>query len=276
MRYCQHLIHDLALLKYPFMRQPFSLICGLLFLLGPAAASAQQGFIYAGYRAGKYLNREGDAEVYAGKFNLGWEFSKSGDDALIFFDPTATQFEVTKNMEYGNLPQGISFGFALPIHEIMSLEIGFHQFSQKATGKRTNLTNNTEETFTLQSKTGGLCFNLVFTKSEWFRPFIGLDFGHFRLRYSYESSSFDINKQGIGYKVKIGGSVKAGDKPLYLGVNYGAFIRVFNSELFSISVVPQYQGRLDSFEDIFRGLYEHHQFHHDNWSVSLLLTKDLN
>jgi hypothetical protein len=251
-----------------------SLLCCVLFLSAAPAVSAQTGFVYAGYRAGKYLTREGDAEVYAGKFNLGWEFSKSGDNALIFFDPTATNFEVTKNMEYGNLPNGISFGVAFPLHEVMSLELGFHQFSQKAVGERTNLADNTQEKFTLQSKTGGICFNLVFTKMDWIRPFIGLDFGHFRLRYSYESSTVSVQKQSIGYNVKIGGAVKAGDKPLYLGANYGAFIRVFNSDLFSIHVVPQYQGRLDSFEDIFRGLYQHHQFHHDNWSISFLLTKD--
>ncbi|MES2556478.1 MAG: hypothetical protein V4604_10030 [Bacteroidota bacterium] len=250
--------------------------CLLLFLCFSETVSAQTSFFYGGYRAGKYLTAEGNAQVYAGKFNLGWEFSKSGDDALIFFTPGATEYTMDKYMEYGNLPQGITLGAVLPVHEVMSLEVGFHRFSQKATGKRTNLTDNSQETFTLQSRTGGLSFNLIYTGNERFMPFIGMDFGHFRFRYSYEATGIDIEKQSLGYKVSIGGSIKPGDKTLYLGMNYGVYIRLLHLNAFDVKLVPQYQGRLDSFEDIFRGLYQHHQFHHDNWSVSLLLTKDLN
>lgn len=250
--------------------------CLFLSLCFSGGALGQGSFFYGGYRVGKYLSAEGDAQVYAGKFNLGWEFSKSGDDALIFFNPTATEFTMNKYMEYGNLPQGIALGGVFQIQEVISLELGFHRFSQKATGKRTNLTDNTEETFTLQSRTGGFSFNFIYSGNERFMPFIGMDFGHFRLRYSYEANNIDVRKQSLGYKVSLSGSVKAGDKPLYLGVNYGMYIRLLHLNAFDLKLMPQYQARLDSFEDIFRGLYQHHQFHHDNWSISLLLTKDLN
>lgn len=251
--------------------------CSFLFVFFVfGTGRAQVSFAYAGYRFGKYFSHEGDAEVLAGKFNLGWACSKTGDNAILLFDPTNTQYKVTQNMEYGNLPQGITLGAVFPIYSNFSVEVGFHQYNQKATGKRTNLSTNAEETFTLQSKSGGLCLNILYTKNNWIRPFIGLDFGRFRFRYSYESDQVNVHKQRMGYQTHLFGGTKPGDKPLYLGTNFGAFIKVFGNDHYTFSVVPQYQSRIDSFEDIFMGLYQHLQFHHDNYSLSFVFTKTLN
>ena len=241
-----------------------------------ATVVGQSTFLYGGYRAGRYVFREGAPQNYAAEFNLGWEFGSTEDKAIIAFSPSASEYTITKNMEWGNLPHGISFGGVIGIGEYAALDIGFHQFSQKSVGERTNLSTNTEERFTLQSKSGGIGFNVVITPNEVFMPFIGLDFGHFRFRYSYEAKDIDIRKQSMGYKVHVlGGKVDVGDKPLYLGMNLGAYIRVLHLKGFDLKLMPQYQIRMDDAEELFMGLYQGHEFHHDNWSLSFLLTKDL-
>ncbi|MGL5891513.1 MAG: hypothetical protein ACRC3B_16605 [Bacteroidia bacterium] len=242
------------------------LLCFVLCL--PFSANAQ---FYFGYRAGMYSAAEIPPQIYAAKFNAGWEFSELGDGALIFFEPGTARYKIDNNIEWGNLPHGINLGLLYDSGDNLGLQLGFYQFNQRSSGKRTNLSTGVEEKFSMQSKSGGITFN-VFYDGGRFKPYIGTDMGVFRLRYSFSNDVYDIKKQKLGYNIGLLGSGKKGDNVMMIRFNFGTYIRLLDLNSFSLQLVPQYQMGIKGFEEINRLPYEDLLFDHRNWSLGLVFT----
>lgn len=232
-----------------------------------------QSFIYGGYRIGKYFSAEPLAQNYAAKFNAGWEFETDGDPIPLFF-PGDDQFEITNYMEWKNLPSGINIGMYGEVESNFGIGFGFQQLGQKSSGERMNLTTNSPEKFTIQSQATTLSFTVGYNIADLITPFVGFEFGRYTFRYSYQSEAYDINKQRLGYNVRLFGSTQPGDKMMCMALNYGFYLTVIGVGNVKLRIAPQYQGRLDLLEGIYMGLYKDKIFKHDNFSAAILLTYD--
>lgn len=241
--------------------------CLFLCLMSTTPAFAQ---FYLGYRVGRYTTAEIPPQIYAGKFNAGWEFSASGGGALLFFDPGPTRYKIDNYMEWGNIPHGISFGFLMESSDKLGLQLGFYQFNQGWSGKRTNLTTAAEETFSMKSKSGGITLNIVIGSGR-LRPYFGADMGTFRLAYSFKNDEYDIKKQRIGFTSGLLGSGKAGDRALYARFNFGTTIKLADFGKAELLAAPQYQLDIAGMEELNRLPYADHIFNHKNFSLALLL-----
>lgn len=250
-------------------------------LLICSQANAQEGFFYGGYRIGSYIIPESVPAIYATRFNEGYTFSRSDDDGMISFTPTASPAQVVDEIQWGYLQNGICIG-GYANEDGQPLEFGFHQFNQQASGKRYDPIKG-EERLTLQSRSGGLYFNVFIYSSKWFKPYVGFEAGTFRLRYWYSSEQGDdVNRQSLGYRQDVfrnSGSNDTtqqisgvGDRPIYLGLNVGFHLQVIRYQNFSIDIVTQYQGRWNHIEDIsMAGKGPDLISRHGNASVSVLI-----
>ncbi|MCU0434986.1 MAG: hypothetical protein MUC87_16130 [Bacteroidia bacterium] len=233
----------------------------LAMLLCCSAFAPVQAQIYIGYRAGMYRAPEIPPQVYAAKFNAGWKFRTAGN--IILFDAASGLYTIDNNLEWGNIPHGINFGFAAIGSDKLGIQLGFFQFSQRSSGKRTNIATGVEETFSLKSKNGGITFNVVVNTGK-FRPFIGTDLGLFRILYSFKNDQYDLKKQKLG--------AEGGDRSLTARFNFGSFIQLVSFNNMAFMLVPQFQFGIQGFEEIKRQPYENHVFDHSNFSIGLYLT----
>ncbi|MGL4598126.1 MAG: hypothetical protein ACRCYO_11375, partial [Bacteroidia bacterium] len=199
---------------------------------------------------------------YITKFNLGWNYSQNfGSAAIPIFKPDTITRKLENPAQWGSISSGITFGFVANMSSNVGIEMGFRRWTQTASGRRTNMATNAEEKFWIQSRLGAVFVNFIGTKNEAFMPYVGADFYAFKLRYSFESSEFDVKKQRIGLKKKL--SVPS--------FNFGAHVRILNfNDAISVKLVPQYQWHIvpdeipiDTFNDL--------KLNHNNFSVGVIL-----
>jgi hypothetical protein len=220
-----------------------------------------QSYFYGGYSFAHYNTPEIAPQNYVTKFNLGWSLAQNSGVAAPVFKPDTISRRLENPAKWGAIASGITFGFVADMSSNVGIEMGFRRWTQTTSGRRTNLATNAEEKFWMQSRSGAVFINFIGTKSTRFMPYIGADFFLFKLRYSYESSDFDIKKQRIGTKGKY----------FFVAFNFGAHVQLLNfNDKASLRLVPQYQWHItpdelaiDQFNDL--------KFNHNNFSLGLIL-----
>jgi hypothetical protein len=221
-----------------------------------------QSCIYIGYTVGRYNTPEIAPQNYATKFNLGWKYEQDyGSAAIPRFRPDTIARRLDNALAWSSYATGITFGFILETSSHLGIEMGFHRLNQKSSGTRTNLGNNTEEKFTMQSRTGSVSTNFLVMKNRHFMPYAGADFFSFRFRYNYESSEFDVKKQPIGLKKRL----------FFVAFNFGAQMEILNfNDAFSLRLIPQYQWHFVP-DELPIDPYSDMKFNHNNFSLSAVL-----
>jgi hypothetical protein len=225
-----------------------------------------QTYFYGGYSFARYNTPEIAPQNYVTKFNLGWSYNENSSPATPSFRPDTVARKLDNAAEWGSIASGITFGFVADMSSNLGIEMGFRRWSQSTSGSRTNLATNAEEKFWMQSRMGAVFVNFIGTKSEVFMPYVGADFFRFRLRYSYQSATVDVNKQPIGLK----------PNQFFVAFNFGAHLRILNlNDQFSIRLVPQYQWHIVP-DELAIDAYSDMKFNHNNFSVSAIFAIHLN
>lgn len=247
----------------------------LAILISITSSCYSQTFFYGGYTFGKYVSKEISPENMCTKFNLGWDIAVNEDGCLVTFDPNGTNYSIDKTMDWGNLPHGFQFGTVLSFEDVIGFQLGLDFLNQRSDGKRTNLTTNQEEKFSLKTRYAGLAMNFVFLKNSLFQPYVGFDFGYHTMRFWYDNGALSYDNNRLGYNIKLSGNYVPGDKPLSIGFNIGTFINLVGKEAISLKLVPAYQYRLKGSDDINQVIYPDLVFNHSNFSLSFLLTYNI-
>lgn len=232
-----------------------------------------QSYIYGGYGIGHYFSKAPSAENMCTKFNLGWDISFNEDGCIVFFSPGSNNYSIENEMSWGNLPHGFRFGGVLSMQDVIGMQLGMNFMNQTSGGKRTNLTTNTQEEFSLRSRMGLFTMNFVLTKYRAFQPFLGFDLGTSSFRFSYDNGTVNYNNQRMGYNIKLlSANYEPGDKPIIIGFNAGCFVNLVGKGPISLKMAPSYQYILKGSGDINEVLYPDLIFDHSNVSLSFLLT----
>lgn len=231
---------------------------------------------YGGYKVGRFQSVEAPFDNLSTKFNLGWDFDISADKGVVSLKPGSNTYTIDNKMTYTNFPHGIEFGLYTRFLERFGFQAGFNAMNNKVSGKRENTTLGVTETFSLKSRTGAITLNFSYFLTERIAPFIGVDMGITKIRYSYSNGTEEIKNQLAGYRLKgLSLGTVVGDKEKVFSLNTGLNLVLLNHEKWKVNLVPQAQFRLSKSTKIDQGIYYPLLFNHSNYSLSIWLTYEL-
>lgn len=245
------------------MKQIFVLFCFF-----PWFFLFSQNSVGVGYKLGRFIYNQAPIENFCTKFNLGWDLSLSEDNCLIFFTPNKTEKTISKKMLRRNLPHGVDLFFSTEMLDNLNMNLRIHSLRQSTVGERTNSLSEIEK-LELTSRYRGFSIDFEFVKYKKIRPIIGFDLGVTSILYSLTAKDINIKNQILGYKTKLSGNVKPGDKELTFSTNTGIIFELFKVNNFSFLMTPVFQWGIGSAVKISQGAYYPMLLNHSNLSVSI-------
>ncbi len=213
----------------------------IAFLVFPCFYGSTQIRLLIGVVGGRYNYLESQQANMAAKFNLGYDYSFDPTSNTPDFSGSTDVYEINKELRWDQLNRGLVLGLEFESSETMKHSLYFEGRTNGASGKRTNITRNIEETFALKSKFGGIHYN--FTYSPWKRVgfFYDLGFTRYRIRFSASSpGSPEFKNETMGYKLKLSSSTyKPGSKELNIVNGFGIDFSVVQLDKLQVSLRPE-------------------------------------
>ena len=233
------------------------LLIGLLWFL--SFQSTSQVRLLIGVVGGRYNYLESQQANLAAKFNLGYNYSYDAASNAPSFSGSTDVYDVTNELNWDQLNSGLVLGLEVEASEKTKHSIYFEGKSNSASGKRTNVTQNLEETFALKSKFGGIHYNFTYTPFKRIGFFYDVGFVRYRIKFSAESpGSETIKRETMGYRILLlSGGYKPGSKSLNIVNGVGIEFAVIHNEKLDISLRPEIGLVFNQLSEVGRGaLYE--------------------
>lgn len=226
----------------------------LLFLIN----GYSQPTLNFGYNIGRYDYLEHPQHNFATQFNLGWDFTNSGDKALIDFDVSADKYTLQQAIEWGKITKGFHIGLNFgEMDDEMFMELNFNGISHIGSGERTNVTTGQIEKLKQKSKNGGVSWNFGFRINDFISVYSGVTVSRYFLSYSWEGKvENSVKNQRIGYRGSSLTKIKSGGRFFNIGVPLGCKINLFQMKNFGFALRPEHIFYMNnSFSKIDRTVY---------------------
>lgn len=228
----------------------------MLICLMSFSGKAQFKLLFGGV-AGRYNYLESQQANMAAKFNLGYDYSYDETSNTPTFSGSTDRYEVTKELHWNQTNTGILFGMEVQISEYISQGLYFEGKSNSASGKRTNTTQNYEESFSMKSKFGGIHYNFSVIATERLSFFYDLGFTRYKLKFSADSpNSVAFKNETMGYELHfLSSQYKPGSKSINIVNGFGADIALLKGEKMEISLRPEIGFAFNEMSEVTLGLY---------------------
>lgn len=233
------------------------IILFLLISLLSSHGKAQAVKLIFGGVGGRYNYLESQQANMAAKFNLGYDYSYDATSNTPDFSGSTDRYEVTKELHWNQTNTGLLLGFEVQVSEYISQGLYFEGKSNSASGKRTNTTQNYEETFSMKSKFGGIHYNFIAIASDRFSFFYDLGFTKYRLKFSADSPNSEVFKnQTMGYELHfLSSKYTPGSKSINIVNGLGADIALLKGQRMELSLRPEIGFAFNEMSEVALGVY---------------------
>lgn len=209
---------------------------------------------------GRYNYLESQQANMAAKFNLGYDYSYDPSSNTPSFSGSTDRYEVKNEMNWNQMNRGLVVGLQFDMSEDIKQSLYFEGKTNSATGKRTNTTQNFEESFTLKSKFGGIHYNFTYCITQRIGIFYDLGFTRYKIKFSADSpQSNPFKNESMGYQLHfLSSKYKPGSKSINVINGFGLDIALINSDKLEISLRPEVGFAVNLMSEVGLGPYYSH------------------